>query len=133
MAYAQGDHKDDRHGGKNRPALPPVPDHAAESMAEARRDQQNREHLQIARESGGVLEGMRRIGVEEAPAVGAEDLDRFLGRHRPHGDDLLQDGLAIAARDGRKQRGHRVGPQGLHHALAHEDHREDDGQGQKDV
>ena len=33
---------------------------------------------------------MRRIGVEEAAAIGAELLDDFLARHRPDGDRLLR-------------------------------------------
>ena len=32
---------------------------------------------------------MRSIGVEEAAAIGAEFLDRFLARNRTNGDDLF--------------------------------------------
>ena len=44
--------------------------------------------LQEVRERRGVLEGMRRVGVEEAAAVGAELLDRLLRGDRPLGDGL---------------------------------------------
>ena len=60
----------------------------------------------------GVLEGMRGVGVEEAPAVGAELLDRHLGRRRAAGDGLL------GALEGHRLGG---GVQVLHHALGSED------------
>ena len=43
----------------------------------------------IVRPGIRILEGMRGIGVEEAAAIGAELLDRFLAGHRPERDDLL--------------------------------------------
>ena len=39
-------------------------------------------------EGVGVLEGMRRVGVEEATTVGAQFFDRSPRGHRPLGDRL---------------------------------------------
>ena len=49
-----------------------------------------REHLEEVRERRRVLEGMRRVGVEEAAAVGAELLDDLLRRHRALRDRLCR-------------------------------------------
>ena len=54
----------------------------AEGEAE-RRGIRDRQHLQEVGERRRVLERMRRVGVEEAAAVGAEHLDRHLRRDRP--------------------------------------------------
>ncbi len=43
-----------------------------------------RRYLQIVGEGCRVLEGVRRVGVEEAAAVGPQFLDRLLGSDRPH-------------------------------------------------
>ena len=55
-----------------------------------------------------VLVGMRRVGVEEAAAVGAEDLDRFL-----RGDRALRDRLLGAF----ERRRIDIGAEILRHAL----------------
>ena len=72
----------------------------------------------------GVLERMRRIGVHEAAAVGAELLDHLLARHRPDRNGLL----------GAFERRHvdRAG-QRLRHAERDEDDGEDDGDRQQDI
>jgi len=49
----------------------------------SRRDDQNRQISSILEKALGFFERMRGIGVEEAAAVGAEFLDRFLARHGP--------------------------------------------------
>ena len=96
---------------------------------------------------------MRRVGVEEAAAVGAEHLDRFLRGHRPHGQGLrprrggigddraggVPDRLAGAVEPGRLvvdglQRSHvLVGGEVLDAALADQDERVDQGNRQQDV
>ena len=77
-----------RHRREHRPALPLVADHAAEREYQRRGDQEDRQHLQEVRERRRVLERMRGVGVEEAAAIGAEFLDRFLRSDRPHRDRL---------------------------------------------
>ena len=92
----QGD-EDDGHGGQHGPALPGVADHLAEGVAERRRDQQDREHLDEVRQRRRVLERMRRVDVEEAAAVRAELLDRDLRGGRAHGEQLLVTGFPSAS------------------------------------
>ena len=82
-------HEDHEHRGEHRPALARVAHHAAERVAERRRDQQDREHLEEVRERRRVLERMRGVHVEEAAAVRAELLDRDLARGRPERQRLL--------------------------------------------
>ena len=129
-----------------RVALPPVADHAAEHEAQRRRNQEDRQHLHEVGERRRVLVRMRRVGVEEAAAVGAEHLDRFLRGDRAHRDRLLVglvvlhhrvalgvlDGVALGI-DLRRlvgrhlQRRHvLVRLEVLDHALADEDERDDD-------
>ena len=90
-----------RHGREYRPALARIADHAAESEAERGRDQEDRQHLDEVGQRRRVLVGMRRVGVEEAAAVGAEHLDRFLRGDRTHGQGLglrrgrLRHGIAL--------------------------------------
>ena len=55
-----------------------IADHAAESVGERGADREDRPHLDEIGERVGILERMRGVGVEEAAAVGAELLDRYL-------------------------------------------------------
>jgi len=73
---------------------------------------------------GRVLERMRRIGVEEAAAVGAEHLDRDLRGDRPDRDGLL----ATFERGGLDIRAKR-----LRYALPDQEQRVDDADRQQDV
>jgi hypothetical protein len=50
---------------------------------------EDRDHLHEIRQRRRVLERMRRIGIEEAAAIGAEHLDRDLRGDRAHRDGLL--------------------------------------------
>ena len=137
-------HEDHEHRGEHRPALPRVADHAAERVAERRRDQQDREHLEEIRQRRRVLERMRGVHVEEAAAVRAELLDRDLARgraerHRLLGDELrlgdrlarrIDDGLARLIlhrrldRHGLEQRSRAIRREALHDALRHQHDRE---------
>ena len=61
--------------------------HAAVCVHESAGDDEDREDLEEIRERRGVLERMRRVGIEEAAPIRAELLDRFLagdGSHREH-------------------------------------------------
>ncbi len=72
----------------------------------------------------GVLVGVRRIGVHEPAAVGAEFLDGFLARHRAHRDRLL----------GAFQRRHvDRAEQGLRHAARGHHERDDDRKRQQQI
>jgi hypothetical protein len=125
-------------------------------QAQRRRDQEDRQHLQEVGDGSGVLVGVRRVGVEEAAAVGAEHLDRQLRGDRAH-RELLRRGrlvlhhrpalvvafrvdqrLAVGA-EHRGLPGHGlqgldilVGLQVLDHAQAGQHQREDEGQRQQD-
>ncbi len=66
------------HRGEDRPALPPVADRAAEHVRQPCAEREDRQHLDEVGPRARVLERVRRVGVEEAAAVGAEHLDRFL-------------------------------------------------------
>jgi hypothetical protein len=66
------------HGGEERPALPRVLHHFAEGVSQPGGNDKDVEHLQEVRKGSGVLEGMSRIGVGEAAAIGADHLDGFL-------------------------------------------------------
>ena len=63
-----------------------LPTMQAEGVGQGAGDQQDQQDLHEVGERGRVLEGMGRVGVEEAAAVGAQLLDRLLGGDRPHGD-----------------------------------------------
>ena len=73
-----------RHRRQHRDALLAAADHLAEREAQCGRDDQDGQHFQEVRQRRGVLIGMGRVGVEEAAAVGAQQLDRFLRGHRTH-------------------------------------------------
>ena len=74
--------------------MPQVLEHAAEHDDQGERKDQDVDARQKVGPGAGVLEGMRRVGAEEAAAVGAEVLDRDDGRHRAAGD-LLRQGLPL--------------------------------------
>ena len=76
-------------------------------------------------ESGrGVLVGMGGVGVEEAAAVGAQHLDRFLRGDRPLRDRLL---------GALERMGHGVGVEVLRHTLPDQEQPIDDADGQQQV
>jgi hypothetical protein len=77
------------------------------------------DQLEEVRERRGVLEGVRRVHVEEPTPVGAELLDRDLRCRGPEREDLLR---AFSRRGARavEQRGRRRAFERLHHALRHE-------------
>ena len=77
------------HDGEDRPALALLADHPAEHIGERGADRENQHDLNEIRERVGILIRMRRIGVEEAAAVGAHHFDDFLAGHLPLGDQLL--------------------------------------------
>jgi len=87
-----------RHGNKDRPALTGIAHHAAEGVAESGWNQEDRQHGQEIGEGRGILERVRRVGIEEAAAIGAELLDRFLRGDRPHGEDLFFGGRLLGHR-----------------------------------
>ena len=94
------------------------------ARTEADRDQQQRPDLEKVGPGVGVFERMRRIGVEEAAAVGAELLDDFLARHRPDRYGLF--------RAFQRRCVDRAG-QRLRYAQSDEDQRADDRDRQEDV
>ena len=81
-------------------------------------------HLHEIRQRGRVLERMRRIGVEEAAAIGAEHLDRDL-----RGDRADRDGLLGAFQRG----GVDIGAERLRHALPDQEQREEHADREQDV
>ena len=82
----------DHHRRVDRVALAAVAGHPPVHEYERRGDDQHGQHLDEVREPGRVLERVRRVGVEEAAAVGAQLLDRLLGGDRPDRDRLMQTG-----------------------------------------
>ena len=72
---ADADDEENGHGRQNRASLANVADDAAEGENGSDRDQQQRPDLEDVGPGVGVFERMRRIGVEEAAAVGAQLLD----------------------------------------------------------
>ncbi len=120
----RGDYEENRHRGQHRPTLAGVTDQAAEGMAQRARNEKNRQHLQKIGQRCRILKGMRRVGVEETAAVGADHLDRFLGGDRSHGQGLC----------GVFQRGHvLIGGEILNHPLTDQNHREHQRQRQQHV
>ena len=112
------------HDSEDGPALPLVADHAAEHVGQAGADGEDQQDLDEVGQRVGVLERMRRVGVEEAAAVGAQDLDDFLRSNRALCDDLL----------GAFQRGRLgIGAQVLRHALPNEHQSDNDRDRQQDV
>ena len=82
--------EDHQHSPKYGPSLPRVTDHAAEYKTQRRWNQKCRDHLREVAEWCGVLERVRRVGIEESPAVGAQHFDGFLRRYRSHGKHLIR-------------------------------------------
>jgi len=101
-----------------------VPGHPAEGVGESCGDQEDQEHRQEVRDRRRVLEGVRRVRIEEPATVGAELLDRLLGGHRPERDHLL---LALEGRH------LLVLGEVLDDPLGDEDEGDDEAQGQEHV
>ena len=84
--------QDEEHHSQQHPPLAGVPHHDAEGVGQGAGNQQDQQDLDKVGERCRVFKGMGRVGVEEAAAVGAQFLDRFLGGDRPHRDlDFLDD------------------------------------------
>ena len=77
------------HDGEDRPALALLADHPAEHIGQRRADREDQHDLDEIGERVRVLVRMRRIGVEEAAAIGAHHFDDFLAGHLTLGDQLL--------------------------------------------
>src|SRR5580693_854891 len=102
------------HDRKHGPALPRVTDHAAEHIGQRRAEREDRDDLHIVRQRGRVFKRMRRIGVEEAAAIGAEHFDGNL-----RGDRAERDGLLGAF----QSRGVDIGAERLRNALPDQEQR----------
>ncbi len=76
------------HGREDRPALPLVADHLAESVSEARGNQEDHQRFHEIAERRWIFVWVRGVRVHKAAAVGADHLDGFLRSHR-----ALRDGL----------------------------------------
>ena len=108
--------------------------HMAKGVGEARRDREDREHLEEVRQWCRILERVGAVGVEEPAAIGAPFLDDFLRRHRSLCDHLLDDPgrrlLAVCARAGCRLRVDQlhavVRLQVLDDTLRHQDESTDD-------
>ena len=116
--------KQNAHDGEDRPALALLADHPAEHIGQRRANRKDQHHLDEIGERVGVLVGMRRIGVEEAAAIGAQHFDDFLAGHRTLGDHLF------AAFERRRLD---IGAQILRHALPDEKQSDDDRDRQKHI
>ena len=79
-----GGNKDNGHRGQQCTALARVTGTAPECKTECRRDQENRQHLHKVGQCGRVFKRMRRVGTEEAAAVGTKQFNCFLRCNRPH-------------------------------------------------
>ena len=88
------------HRREHRPALAAAADHAAVGGGEPGGDHEDHQHLDEVREPRRVLERHRRVDVEEAAAVGAEQLDRLLRGDGPLGERLLEPGEGLHRRGG---------------------------------
>ena len=96
------------HRGEDCPALALVFDHPAEDIGEPGTDREDRDQLDQIRYRVRVLVRMRRVGVKEPAAIGAEFLDDLL-----RGDRALCDGLLSALKGRRVD----IGTQILRHPL----------------
>ena len=83
-----GDDEDRGHRREHRPALARVADQAPEGEAQRAGDEEDGQHLAEVGERRRVFIRVRRVGVEDAAAVGAEQLDRFLRGERAHRQGL---------------------------------------------
>ncbi len=116
--------EEDAHRGEDRPALALVADHAAEHVGERRAEREDQHELDEIGQRRRVLIGVRRIGVEEAAAIGAHHLDHLL-----RGDRALRNRLLGAL----ERRGVDIGGEILRHPLPDEDKTDDDGDRQQDI
>ncbi len=92
------DDKNNRHRPEDGVALTTVAYRITEGEAQCRGDQENGQHLQEVSQRRRVLKRMCGVGIEEAPAVGPQHLDRLLGSDRPHRQqtlDALQRGVGL--------------------------------------
>ncbi len=98
--FSHGEETDEQngHGHEDGPALTRITHHAAEGVAQRRRNQEHRYHCQKIGERCGIFERMRRVGVKETATVSAQLLDRFLRSHRTQSDDLLFSGCLLGDR-----------------------------------
>ena len=141
------------HDGQQRPALAGVTDHAAKGVAQRSRNKQDRQQFEEIGKRRGILDRMRRIGVEESAPVGAELLDRNLRSGGTDCDrllvpyDLFGSGVALFVLDllavdielwcivlGRLDQRHGlIDREGLHHALGYEHQSENERERQEYV
>ena len=112
-----------RHGAEDRQALLAAAQHRPDRAGQADRDDEDQEHLEQVAERVGVLEGVRRVGVEEAAAVGAELLDGLLAGDGTAGDDLRPAGDRVD----------RVVGEVLDRTERHQQDRRDEGDRQQDA
>jgi hypothetical protein len=115
---------DDEHGRENCPTLAGIAYHAAEGVAERRRDGEDGQQLEQIAQRGGIFERMGGIHAEESAPIGAELLDGHLGGGRSQGNVLL---TPFAGRCGGVRRNC------LHHALRNQCQRQHRRQGQQDI
>ena len=85
------------HRGEQCPALAFVADHPAEGVGQRGADHKDQQHLDQVGAASRVLERMRRIDVEEAAAVPAQQLDRDLRGDRAASEQLLVAPSSVAA------------------------------------
>ncbi len=115
----------DHHRGEQRNTLADAANHLSEGIGERKADAQQQSKGQEVRQSGGVLERVRTVRVEEATTVCAELLDRLHEADRADGDGLghvVQDVVDVNR-----------AAQSLRGSLADEDESENKGDGQLDV
>jgi hypothetical protein len=96
--------------------VPLVLHHAAQVVSQAAADGEDREHLEKIRQRVGVLEGMRRVGVRIAAAIGSEHFDGDLRGHRALHDGLFVHDLTLNG-ERFNELGLRVRLEVLNHAL----------------
>ena len=113
-----------QHDGPDRPRVTAAAHGVPEEEHQRARDDQDVERLEEAGQRRGVLKRMRGVHVEEAAAVGPEQLDRNLRRNGPGGDELLP-----ALKRGRGNARVEI----LDHTLPEHDQRPDDAQRQQHV
>ncbi len=107
------------HDAVQRPASGPLVDHPPEGCREGGRNQQHQNDLDEVRDSGRILERMRRVDVEEATAVSRKELDRLPRRDGADRDRLSQTGQPMVIE---------TLPERLGHSDRGQDDRGDDGQ-----
>ena len=122
--HPQSDDEQDGRDNPQRPALLCVAHPLAEHVEQTRSDRDLAEDDQDGGERVGVLEGVRRVDVEEAAAVGAQVFDDLHRGHRSLGDGLR---LPVQGMHDR------VGVEVLDHALRDEDQRAHNTDGQQEI